>query len=295
MADSSQYLRSKTRSTFLTSLFSISLALFVLILLVAAALYFDYLRGKWQEEFEMILVLDEEPGKERQTELLSLVQSYPWCSGVRYVSKEDAEAEFLSTTGDEFYSEIVGDINPMNASLNIRLKVEWIQADSISQISKELEKIQELAEIEYPIQYIHQLRENTRTLYFVAIATCILVVFVAFFIISGTIRLAIFAKRLVIRSMQLIGARNGFIRRPFVKMGMFQGALGGIIAAMMLVGVMLGAAGFFQELSELKMLIQTPAFASLLGGIVIFGAVLGWLSSRIAVNRFLNKPLDELM
>lgn len=295
MAESSSYLKKKTRSTFLTSLFSISLVLFVLALLVTSALFFDHMRDKWQEEFEMLVVLDEEPNASRQQYLEGVIKEKAWCQGLRYVSKKDAEAEFLTNTADQFYSEIMGDFNPMKASINVRLKVEWIQTDSLAAIEKELSQIPDIADVQYPIQYIQQLRENTKTLYGIAIGACLLVIIVAFFIISGTIRLAIFAKRLVIRSMQLIGARNRFIRAPFIRMGLTQGATGAIIASALLVVVMFAAAGISEDLVELRQVIKSARFAALLGGIVIFGALLGWFSSRLAVNRFLNKPLDELM
>ena len=125
-------------------------------------------------------------------------------------------------------------------------------------------------------------------------AVVCLLIFIAFFIIRSTIRLAVYSKRLIIRSMQLIGATAWFIRRPFIGMGLLQGILGALVADSILTFVILGV-GKMRIFVGMDRVINSWEYMILCMGIVIFGTLLGLTSSRNAVNRFLHKNLDELM
>lgn len=300
MSKGSKFMRSRTRSTFFTSLFIISLVMFVLGLFAGTSVYSYVELEKAQEEIELMVTLPDNAADVQVDSLESFLSRQAWVKDIEYTSKEEAGAFFIEEVGEEFMSLMDG-VNPLPASFDIQLNFEWINADSLDKINAVLtgQKIQPVEDVVYPIGEIEQLRKNTIRRIQIAIGIGIIVALIAFFIVNGTIRLAIYAKRMVIRSMQLLGASNGFIRRPFLWMGIWQGLLGAVIACGMLIGILFLISTFelgdFAKPEAIKELMYRIEFVILLGGIVIFGAVLGWFSSIWAVNRFLNKNLDQLI
>lgn len=260
-----------------------------------------------QEEFSVMITLPDHAGREKRGEFQTYLESQPYTQKVVFISKDSAAARFQESLGEDFLG-IMDGMNPLPPSFNVFLTPDYIQTDSFNKINAELvnpdnEHASLVQSIEYPIEDIEQMRANYNR--FVEIATIIgiLVALIAFFIINSTIRLSIYGRRMMLRSMQLIGATNRFIRTPFVRLGMLQGFLGGLFANIFLI-IMIVA------LQKLEVLTVTPAndvpvwgilmgygqdLMILLGGIVIFGALLGWTSSIWAVNRFLNRSLDQII
>lgn len=300
MSKSYEYIRGRTRSTVLTSLFIIALVMFVLGLFASMSVYSYVELEKAQEEIEMMLELPEFAKDEDVDALEEFLLEQPWVKELKYTSKEEAGEFFLEEVGEEFL-DLMGETNPLPASFDISLNIAYINSDSLAMVNEVLttQEIQSIKDIIYPIAQIEQLRENTFDRMKLAGAIGLLVALIAFFIVNGTIRLAIYAKRLVIRSMQLIGASNGFIRRPFIRMGVVQGLTGALIACVLLLGILLllmnVEVNLYTKSETIKELVFRFEFMVLLGGIVIFGTLLGWCSSIFAVNRFLNKNLDQLI
>lgn len=303
MASSKNFLKSKTRSTFLTSMVTIALVLFFLNLFAAGAIYSHILFEYTQENFEVMVELPDHVSAEKQAAFGSFLEGQPFVKEITYISKDEAGSIFSEANGKEFM-EIMDGLNPLPASYNFKLKLPWIQSDSVENIQKLIEEqsILKVQDVTYPIAEIEQLRENTYGFIKIGLLIGALVTLIAFFIVNSTVRLAIFGKRLMIRSMQLIGATNSFIRWPFVKMGMMQGFLGSVLANLLLVGVVyslrffnLGPGAVEMEGFTLNDMLMRPEFLFLSIGIVIFGTLLGWLSSSWAVSRFLNRSLDQLM
>lgn len=263
-------------------------------LIATLAVYGDFLLKKGLEEYEMRIMLTDGAGKTQLDALEAKIKAKPYVKDFSFTSKKDAAKAFSKDTEQDLLS-IMDGINPLRAHFNVRLLADYTRLDSVNVINEELKQYAEVAEVVYPIEYLEDIRSNIGRYIKIAIGVGLLVILIAYFIISGTIRLAIFSKRLVIRSMQLIGGTARFIRSPFVKMGMLQGLLGGLVADLLLVGMVLGIGSFWEEYQDLGRLVPTLKFLLLLSGIVIFGTILGWLSSRLAVNRFLNKNLDELI
>jgi cell division transport system permease protein len=303
MARSSNFLKSKTRSTFLTSLVTIALVLFFLNLFAAGAIYSHLLFEYTQENFEVMVELPDHVSDQKQQAFGAWLENQSFVKEIHFISKDEAGKIFSEANGKEFM-EIMDGLNPLPASYNFKLKIDWINTDSVAKIQKLIEgqSILNVRDVTYPIAEIDQLRENTFGFIKIGALIGALVTLIAFFIVNSTIRLAIYGKRLMIRSMQLIGATNSFIRWPFVRMGMLQGFLGALLANLLLLGLVFslryfnfGAGATEMAGLELKDLLIRPEFLFLSGGIVIFGTFLGWLSSSWAVSRFLNKNLDQLM
>lgn len=283
-------MRSKTRSTFFTSLFSISLVLFFLGICMIAALAGKLIVDTAKEELELkVLISDEAPPK-RVLDIRSEIEDIPGIKSLRFLNKDQAGKEFIATTGDNF-REALGNFNPFMASFNLRLHRDYVNRDSLKRFQKLILEYPEVAEVDYPIDLIAQVDENTNILAQIGLLIGVVVIIITYFLIYGTVKLSVHSKRLMIRTMQLIGATSGFIRRPFVQTGILQGFTGGIIASLLLLS---GQLILVQQFHFLQDLFLHYEFLSVYLFLILTGTLLGWISSRMAVNRFLHKRLDEI-
>lgn len=287
----------------MTSLFIIAMVLFFLGMLAATAIYSRMLLENAQENFELMVTLPDHTPEDKRLKFGDFLTKQPFVKEIHYISKDDAGKIFVEDMGEEFL-EIMDGLNPLPASYNFTLKINYINSDSLEDIHQLIEEqsILTVQDITYPIGEIEQLRKNIELMTKIAIGIAVLVALIAFFIVNSTIRLAIFGRRLVIRSMELIGATASFIRRPFLRLGVLQGFLGALLSIGVLVALIYGFGS--TDLSgsinpeaglPLEALLFREEFLLLLSGILIFGTFLGWFSSLWAVNRFLNKNLNQLM
>lgn len=294
MSDSSRFLRQRIRSTFLTSLVIISLVLLVLGVFAFISLYVNVYLEEQQEEIAMIVVLPKDIGEAQQDSVKQVFEAQEFAKSLRSVTAAEAKADFMDQVGEDFV-KIMGDENPLHPTLEVKLNSEYISPESIKKITKEFKRPNSMVEdIDYPIEDLEEIKSNVFLITVASLGGVLLLVVIAFFIIRSTVRLAVYSKRLIIRSMQLIGATTWFIRRPFIGLGLLQGILGALVADVILTGLIIGIART-RIFGGIDRVINSPEYMILLGGIVIFGALLGLLSSRNAVNRFLHKNLDELM
>ncbi|HEX2900320.1 MAG TPA: permease-like cell division protein FtsX [Bacteroidia bacterium] len=303
MARNKNFLRSRTRSTFWGSLFTISLVLFFLNIFAAGAIYSHILFVYSQENFEVFVELPDHVAEDKRQSFEAFLKKQAFVKEMHYTSKDAASKLWQKENGTEFM-EIMDGLNPFPASYNIKLKFEWINTESVAKVQQILEEqtILTVQDVTYPMSEIEQLRANTYGFIKFGLIIGVIVTLIAFYIVNNTIRLAIYGKRLMIRTMQLIGATSGFIRWPFVRMGILQGMLGALVADLMLVGLIfafsyldLGLGGIEMEGFSTQDMLMRYEFMLLSSGILIFGTFLGWLSSTWAVSRFLNKDLDQLM
>lgn len=284
------YIRHKARNTFFTSLFSISLVLFFLGICMIAAVAGKLIVDTAKEELELkVLIADEALGTRIQ-EIRSELTRLPGIKAIRFLDKDAAGKEFIETTGDNF-KEALGNFNPFMASFNIRLHKDYVNHDSIQRFQRLILEYPEVAEVDYPIDLITKVDENTDILAQIGMLAGVIVMIITYFLIYGTVKLAVYSKRLMIRTMQLIGATSSFIRGPFVRSGVLQGFVGGLISSSLLIFCQIL---LVQQFSFLKDLFLQYEFFSVYLFLIITGTALGWLSSSVAVNRFLHKPLDEI-
>ena len=183
------------------------------------------------------------------------------------------------------------DNNPLPATIDINLKASYANSDSLQKIKEQLSSIRLVREVAYQQTEIKKMNENFRTVAMVILIFCALLLFVAVVLINNTIRLAMYSKRFLIKSMQLVGATKGFIRWPFLKTGFVHGFYSGLISSI-LIGVIIyfihSQFPEFGQLSDLKMI------GILFAGMLLTGVLLSGLSTFFAINKYLKLHIDEL-
>jgi len=207
----------------------------------------------------------------------------------RYITKEDAAKEFSEELGEDFVGFL--GYNPLSSSIEVKLDAHYVNNDSIDLIESRLILHDEVKEVSYQKSMIHILNENIEKISLFILAFSALLVVIAVSLINNTIRLSVYSRRMLIRTMQLVGATNAFIRRPFLLRSMLHGIYSAFIAMAILVLALYWAEGQLEDIISVR-------DVQILGGlflIVFFsGMILSWISTYFAVNKYLKIKTDNL-
>ncbi|MEL7340087.1 MAG: permease-like cell division protein FtsX [Bacteroidota bacterium] len=288
------FLRKRSRSAMWATVPSMGLSLFLLGMFGTFFLFVGRLSQDLESSIQMKALLHDGMVEAQRLNFEAWLRTKPYVKEFHFVSSDSAAAILLEKTGEDV-REMLDGFNPLPDAYNLQLEAKYMQADSLSKIRQELRTYRLVSDVDFPMAMIEQLRRNLRVISVVLAAVGLVMLGVAFYLIFSTIRLAIFARRLAIRSMQLIGATEAFIRRPFLWTGVRQGFMAGSLGSFLLFWFSLSMEGYVASIGPSISVVQRPDFIGLLSGIVLLGAVLGWSGSYLAVNRYLGRNLDQLM
>lgn len=206
-----------------------------------------------------------------------------------YINKEQAAEELQKELGEDFISFL--GFNPLLPSLDVRLKANYANADSLKLIKADLAQNPKIKEINYQESLIEAVNKNIKKISLVLLGFTALLLIIAIALINNSIRLAIYSKRFIIKTMQLVGATSGFIRRPFVIRSIVNGVYGAIISTFLLVSVVYYSQQAIPELFEIQ---DLELLMSMVGLVFLFGILITWISTSFAVRRYLRLRADKL-
>ena len=206
----------------------------------------------------------------------------PGVAAAEYVSHEEALALFLEAFGEE--GQIYDDPMLLPASIKAQVKPAYINPDSLAKLTAEFESWIRVEQALYNQPLLLKVQENLQSLTVAGLLLGIVVVIASLFLVANTVRLTIYARRLLIRTMKLVGATDAFVRKPFLVEGVVQGLVAGLLAS----GVLLGVYHLLTFYTPLPDLGGPAADATVIGTLISVGAGLGWLGSRLAVQRFIK-------
>ena len=209
--------------------------------------------------------------------------------GLTYISKEDVLKEQTKELGAD-PSEFVG-TNPFVGSVELQLKADYANNDSLVWIAKELKKNAQVTEITYPQMLIDSVNKNLRKINIVLLILAVLLAIVSFSLINNSIKLSVYARRFTIRTMKLVGASWGFIRRPFLKRSVVIGLVASLIACAVLAG---GIYMLWYYEHEVLTVITWQVMLITAASVFIFGLLITLLCSYVSVNKFLRMTAGEL-
>ena len=285
----SEYSKARLRSSYLTLVVSVSLVLFLLgvlgLVLINARELSDYLR----ESLSFSIMLDDE-AKEPDIRMLQKdLDAKPYVKETEYVSKDAAAVKMKNELGEDFIS-FLGD-NPLPPTIDVYLYAGYTSPDSVAKIEKYVREYPFVKEVYYQESLLFLINENVRkiSLFLLVISTFLFLI--ALTIINNTIRISIYSKRFLIRTMQLVGASRAFIRRPFL----IQSALHGLLAALVAMSLLMGMLYLIEKEFLLMFSFERTYLMLLLGtSIIITGVVINVISTFFSVNRYLSISEDKL-
>jgi cell division transport system permease protein len=276
-------------------LFSITLSLFIVGLFGVIVIQAKTLTSIIRENIELQVFLNKNISQADKEQIGKTIASKPYIlvkeeqQRVRFTSSDEAAKAFLADTGEDFTKFL--DDNPLRDSYTFAIAEEFQTSEQIEEIVEELQSLNGVFEVTYMNDLVDSINQNLVKVSMVLGAFVLILILTVIMLINNTIRLALFSQRFLIRSMQLVGATRGFIRRPFLGRAFFFGALAGIIASALLLGLIEYAKANVDGFAALQ---NYELLLILFGGLVVFGALLSFFSTLRAVNKYLNMTLDEL-
>jgi cell division transport system permease protein len=242
-----------------------------------------------QENLELTVVILPEAKEDEVKALMDALQKSESIKSVKMVSKEQAAEEMKKELGEDFV-EFLG-YNPLLASLDVRLNSGFTSSEYVNALKDRISKYPIVKQVYFQQSLIDSVNRNIRLFSIVILSFGLLLALVAGALINNTIRIALYSKRMVIKSMRLVGATKAFIRKPFVINGILQGLYGGIIANTLL-GILLWYSG--KEIPDLAMITDFSLVMQLMGVLLVVGMLISGFSTFIAVNRYLKRNSQEL-
>ncbi|MGZ4054263.1 MAG: cell division protein FtsX [Bacteroidia bacterium] len=286
---SDKYSKRKLAGSSITTIVSLSLVLFMLGLLGIIILNTRKLSDNFKENIGIQVVLNDNAKDVDVEHLVKTLDASNYVKSTQMVSKEEAAKKLQQDLGEDFI-DFLG-FNPLSASVTVRLKAEYANADSLTWIEKELLDTKLVKEVIYQKSLINTINENARTISFGVLIISSLLMVIALALINNTIRLSIYSKRFLIKTMQLVGATQGFIRRPFVLKGIKHGIYGAAIAIILLIAFLYFLQKQLPELAELQ---DPNMLASLFALVIVLGIIISWISTSLAVRKYLRLKSDDL-
>ena len=208
---------------------------------------------------------------------------------LKFISDKEAAATFIESTGEDF-TKFLED-NPLRDSYVISIAEEFQTSEQIAEIVKELKNIPGVFEVSFMTDLVDSINKNLFKVSLVLGGFILILVITVVMLINNTIRLALFSQRFLIRSMQLVGATRGFIRKPFLIRALVFGMIAGVISSVILLLLI----QYAQSNIEGFALLQNHGMLLFLFFILIIsGGILSLFSTLRAVNKYLNMSLDEL-
>ncbi|MDQ3046282.1 MAG: permease-like cell division protein FtsX [Bacteroidota bacterium] len=286
---SDKYSKRRLAGSSFTTIVSLALVLFMLGLLGIIILNTRKLSDNVKENIGFQVILKEDVKEVDVAKMQKTLDASEYVKSTEFVTKEDAAKRLQEDLGEDFI-DFLG-YNPLLASINVHLQADYANTDSLSWIEKDLLESNLVKEVIYQKSLVSMINQNVKKISLVILAFSSLLMVIALALINNTIRLSIYSKRFIIKTMQLVGATQGFIRRPFVLNGIKHGIYGAVIAIAMLIGVLYFAQKQLPELIELQ---DEKMLASLFGLVIILGIIISWISTSLAVRKYLRLRSDDL-
>lgn len=279
----------RLRASYITSIISIMLVLFMLGLLGLIILHGKKLSDYVRENISISVMLRDNVEDDLVQNYMKRLQRTSYVKQAEFISREQAAKELANELGEDFV-QFLG-YNPLPASIDLQLRAGYANSDSIAKIEKQLLTSNLVKEVVYQKSLIDQVNSNISKITLVILSFSLILLIISIILIANTIKLSIYAKRFLIRSMQLVGATENFIRLPFIKKSIAHGVIAAASADLLLLGTLYLAQ---QRIPEITALQDVQQFIVFFVGILILGIVLSALSTWISVNKFLRMKIDNL-
>lgn len=275
-------------TSWISTVLSITLVLFMIGLLGVILINAQRISKETRENisFEIMLLPDTKEGD--IMELQKRLEAQPYVKSSRFISKEEATEETIKMLGHDF-REIVGDILP--PSILLKIHSEYTSVDSLQKIEKELQLESNVTDIQYQRSYVENINQNLYKISLVMLIVSGVLLIIAISLINNTIRLSIYSKRFIIRSMLLVGAKRSTIQKPFIFKGIMQGLWGSIFSIILLSGVIYLAYTRVPGLIDLN---DPKQYLIVFGIVTLIGIFFTWLSTFFAVRKYIKMKIDKL-
>ncbi|HMB62251.1 MAG TPA: ABC transporter permease [Eudoraea sp.] len=284
-----RFQKRKLISSYFSVVLSIGLVLFLLGILGLLVLNTKKLADHFKEQITISVFLKDNAKEVEVDQLQKSLAMADYTKSATYVSKEEAAEQHSEEIGENFL-DFLG-YNPLKNSIDVTLKASYVSTDQIAEIANDLAARGYVEEVSYDKPLIALLTDNVKKLSFWILVASALFTLIAVLLINSSIRLSIYSKRFIIKTMQMVGATKTFIRRPFIWTNIKLGMLGSLIAL-----AALGAVLYYidKNFPELNLFQDVVILTVLFVGVFVLGVLISLISTYFATQRFLNLRTDDL-
>jgi cell division transport system permease protein len=273
----------------ITSIISSSLVLFLLGILIVMSLIARELSSYVKENIGFSVILSDHISDAEIKKIEKRFDTSRYVKSSEVFTKKRALKELSDELGEN-PQEFLGSV-PLMASIEVKLKSDYANNDSIRLIEKELRSNPEVRDVLYRKDLIQMVNENMKRIGFVLLSISAIFMLISFVLLSNTIRLHIYSKRFLLRTMKLVGASHGFIRKPFIISYMYDGVMSSFVAVGMLSGMLYYLSS---EIEGLSSLISAESLLISYGLVLVLGIVLSVSCAYFSLNRFLKMKKEKL-
>ncbi|MGM0634711.1 MAG: cell division protein FtsX [Bacteroidota bacterium] len=284
-----KYQRRRLISSYFSVVISISLVLFLLGLLSLLVLNTKKVADHFKEQIALTVYFKDSAKEVEINQLEKTLSLAEYTKSTQFISKEDAAKKYSEEIGEDFM-EFLG-YNPLQNAIDIYFNADYVSEVKVAEIKRDILENDFVDDVDYDKPLIALLNDNIKKLSFWILVISGIFTFIAVLLINSSIRLSVYSKRFIIKTMQMVGATKGFIRRPFIWKSVKLGMLGSVVS---LVGMAVVLYYLNQSFPELQLLSDELILAAIFGGIFILGILITWISTFFATQRFLNLKTDEL-
>lgn len=284
-----RYQRRRLISSYFSVVLSIALVLFLLGVLGMLVLNTKKLADHFKEQITISVFLKDNAKPVEIDQLQKSLAMADYTKSALYVSKEDAAEQYSEDIGENF-QEFLG-YNPLKNSVDVNLKAAFVSPEQVEEIAAGIASKTYVDEVSYDKPLLSLLNDNVKKLSLWILIASAIFTFIAVLLINSSIRLSIYSKRFIIKTMQMVGATKKFIRKPFITTNLKLGILGSLLALLALAVVLYYVNSNFPELNLFQ---DLTVLIILFSGVLLLGVLISYISTYFATQRFLNLRTDDL-
>lgn len=284
-----RYQKRRLISSYFSVALSIALVLFLLGILALLVLNTKKLGDHFKEQITLSVFLKDTAKPVEIDQLQKSLALAEHTKAANYISKEDAAEQYSEDIGENF-QEFLG-YNPLKNSIDVNLKADFVSPEQVTEIAQNLEAKSYVEEVSYDKPLISLLNDNVKKISLWILIASGIFTFIAVLLINSSIRLSIYSKRFIIKTMQMVGATKKFIRRPFIWTNVRLGMLGALVALIALAILLFYVDKNFAELNLFQ---DIPQLAAVFLGVFLLGILISYISTYFATQRFLNLRTNDL-
>ncbi len=276
-------------SSYFTTIISISLVLFMLGILGLILLNTQQISNHVKENIGFSIILKGEIKDVDINQIKKTLDAETYVKATHFIHPDSAAADLKRDLGEDFISFL--GYNPLLPSIDVKLNADYANTDSLSIIEADLLNNPNIKEVIYQKDLVSLVNQNVKKISFYMLVFSGLLLIIATALINNTIRLSIYSKRFLIKTMQLVGARHSFIRRPFVLQGIGNGIVSAFIAIGLIVTILYYLQKQYPQLIDFK---NIELYGALFLIIIVIGIIISWISTNLAVSKYLRMESGDL-
>lgn len=283
------YQKRRLATSYVTTIISITLVLFMLGLLGMLVLHAKKLSDYVKENIGFSIMIKDGVKEVDIFELQKRLDRERFVKSTEYITRERAAMEFSEELGEDFVGFL--GYNPLLPTIELRLNAPYANSDSILIIEEKLLNYPGVKEVDYHKPLVDEINQNVERISLVILGFSLILLFIAIALINNTIRLSVYSKRFLIRSMQLVGGTQKFIQKPFLA----KAILNGVISSLMAIGLLLLILYVAnQEMPELLEFQEMELFGVLFAIVIVLGITISWFSTFFAIRKYIRMRTDSL-